>query len=135
MMNGQSIEKTVKLINNLVKQQLWLDFDVKSYNGFDLIIGGSIDLSNDSDLITVRFSNVDYFCLNSTWHSDTSEDVLRVVTEDELIKLRSKVTIHPDSIVFQFIPEDIISSLYISAKNISFEYDSNAIKAPKIRIV
>lgn len=115
------VEETVKSINAFVKKQLWMDFEFASYNWYDLIIGGTIDTSESDYLIEIRFTDVYYVSLNNGWQSDTSKDVLKILTDSEVNILRSSAAINPDCFVFQFISDDLITPLVIAAKEIFFE--------------
>jgi hypothetical protein len=70
-MTRDEVIKAVKKINAYISTKLWMDLEVNQYNGQDLIILGSIDLSYSDYFIGISFSGIDFFCLNTSWQSDT----------------------------------------------------------------
>jgi hypothetical protein len=131
-MKYNNFQETINTINNIVQKQLWMDFEFNQFNGYELIIGGTIDLSDNNYLITIKFSDINFLCLNASWKSDTTKEVLRVLSPDEVQSLKENATIENEYIIFQFIAEDLVTKLYIAAKSISFEYDSTSLSAPKL---
>lgn len=126
-----NFQETVNEINNIVQQQRWMDFEFNQFKGYELIIGGAIDLSEDNYLITIKFSDINFVCLNTSWKSDTGKEVLRILSANEIEALKESVSVETGFIIFQFISEDLITKLYIAAKMISFEYNAVSLSAPK----
>lgn len=130
-MQNTSIATKIKKLNDIIKKQMWMDFDFVGFDGYELTIHGSIDLSSSDYFISLKFIDVDYVSLSGTWSSDTSKDVLRILNEKEITEMRPIAIVNSDCFVFQFIPEVFDSLLYIAAKDFSYECNPNALKASR----
>lgn len=101
-------------INTFVYQHNWMDFEVKSYNGYQLIIAGSTDLMY-YHLIEITFEDVFWFSgFMNGWQSDTSNATLKL--SDEYCKFE----IEEGYYLFEFVCEDYKNNVLVAAKTIHF---------------
>ena len=127
----KKITDTVRKINDLLTSQLWMDFEYSDFDGYELTITGSIDLTYKRSFIVITFRDINFTCINDSWHTDTSRDVLLIPDENEREQLSRQHSIYDDYILFKFLAEDQPGGIYIAAKEIEFKTDGRAVKAPK----
>lgn len=127
-MDEKLIIKTIAQINEKVKSQMWMDFEIGKFNGFELEVEGGIDLTYRRRYINILFSDIDYVCLKSDWKTDEiSGDFLRLATESDILELKEKFTINTGGCkVFIFNSEEG-GYLFVAAKEISFKIDKDAV--------
>lgn len=122
--------KYVKEINQEVTSQMWMDFEVGAYGGYELSIHGTIDPSSQHDFIVVNFKEVDFIATNIEWGTDTSKDVFEIVRKDDPDFLKLGAIVNPNYTIFRFISNDN-TKMYIVAKEVGYEKDDKALRAPK----
>jgi len=128
---NQNITSTVDAINDFVKKQMWMDFEFNQYNGYELLIGGTIDLSAPDYMITIIFRNVNFICLGADWTANTEKDIFKLLDGEEWEVVRQKYQIQSEYSIFQFFAGDSDAPLYVAAKEITYDTDSKAISAPR----
>lgn len=120
-MRTKNIEVSKK-INELICQQSWFDFHVVSFDGYKLIIGGSIDLSYYH---TLEIIFEDIFFVSGFfrgWHSDTEKTVFEI--PDNEIELNEKYEVEEDYQLFIFKTEEYKNDIIIVAKTVSYNTDT-----------
>lgn len=121
-MNRNEIERIVEKINSYLSSKSWMDFEVTQYINYKLLISGSIDTSSSNTDIEIEFQNVYYASLLSDWKTDTSIQVLELVSDFEAEEISSRLKIESGTYIFKFYPEDYSSDVgcYICAKSIAY---------------
>jgi hypothetical protein len=111
--------QTSKEIDKIIRQQLWYDFHIINYDGNDLTVVGSIDLSYFHTL-EIIFKNV-FFVHGflQGWHSDTSKTVFE--TPENPQELNLKYEIEQGHQLFIFKTEYYKNDVIIAAKSISYK--------------
>lgn len=122
--------RIVSEINQLVKAQMWLDFTVEEFDGFHLIIAGTIDPTWHPCYMEIVFSEVNFMSVNSIWHSNTDKDVLHIETGEEYQAYRNRNAILDVYTLFRFISEDD-NDFFVAAKEITYKLDKKAATAFK----
>ncbi|WP_282628373.1 hypothetical protein [Empedobacter sedimenti] len=101
-------------INAFISQHSWMDFEVKSYDGYQLSIAGSTDLMY-YHLIEICFEDVFWFSgFMNGWRTDTSKITLKLSDDDQ------KFEIEEDYHLFEFECEDYENNVFVAAKNVHF---------------
>ena len=101
-------------INDFISQHSWMDFEVKSYDGFCLVIAGSTDLLY-YHLFEISFEDVFWFSgFVSGWRTDTSKEVVKLNTEYQ------KFEIEKGYQLFEFVTEDYQNNVFVAARKMSF---------------
>lgn len=101
-------------INAFISQYSWMDFEVKSYNGYQLTIAGSKDLMY-YHLIEICFDDVFWFSgFMNGWRTDTSKTTIKRSEEYQ------KFEIEADYYLFKFECEDYDNKVFVAAKNVYF---------------
>jgi hypothetical protein len=95
IMNQNGIENIVEKINSYLSSKLWMDFE---------------------------FKVVYYASLLFDWKTDTSVQVLELVSGYEAAEINSRFKIEGGTYIFKFYPEDYSSDVgcYVCAKKISY---------------
>ena len=101
-------------INDFISQHSWMDFEVKSYDGFCLVIAVIIDLLY-YHLCEISFEDVFWFSgFVSGWRTDTSKEVVKINTEYQ------KFEIEKGYQPFEFVTEDYQNNVFVAARKMSF---------------
>lgn len=108
-----SLQQKVDDINIFLKKQPWMDFEIENYSQGTLIIRGYIDFL-ESYQIEICFKNV--FALETTlsWKTNTSIDVMTIVTGIEGLKINKEYYVEQGYTIFSIITEDKINQIFIS---------------------
>lgn len=118
------VRKTVEELDNLIRQQLWFDFQVFSYIGSDLIISGSTDFAYYHQL-ELCFHNVffasAYF---RNWRSDTTKPVFVIPEQLESYQSNIQLEIEQGCRLFLFKTEDFKNDVIIAAESLSYNTDT-----------
>jgi hypothetical protein len=118
-------ENKIEEINSYLKKEMWYDFEILEYKENCLIIIGSTDFTY-SHSIEIKFEDVFLSHFNTEWKSDTTKNVIEVVSGDEARIINVKNRVEQGYILFKFIPEDMEENcfFYIAAKNITYNIDT-----------
>lgn len=116
-----NIVKIVDEINSFIMQNLWMDFEVMQYVGNEVIIMGSIDISNPHD-IEISFRDVFFISVLMEWKTDTSKKILEIVDGEQAVNINRKFHVEQGYHIFKFVPEDYDSNFgcFIAAKEINY---------------
>ncbi|MDM1298333.1 hypothetical protein HXZ94_07435 [Empedobacter falsenii] len=113
-MTPSHIETSVNEINAFISKHNWMDFEIKSYDGYQLIIAGSTDLMY-YHLIEITFEDVFWFSgFMNGWRSDTSKVILK--RSDDYRKFE----IEQGYELVEFDCEDYQNNVFVAAKTIHF---------------
>ncbi|MBO3271847.1 hypothetical protein [Hymenobacter defluvii] len=116
------IHSIVAEIDKEIRQHPWFDFHVFSYNGSELVIAGSEDLSCYHTLEIV-FEDVFFMSgFYQGWHSDTKAPVF-ILPQNES-DLNQQFEIEQGYIAFIFKAEDYKNDIVVAAKHISYNTDT-----------
>ncbi len=118
-------ENKIEEINSYLKKEMWYDFEILEYKKNCLTIIGSTDFTY-SHSIEIKFEDVFLSHFNTEWKSDTTKNVIEVVSGDEARIINVKNRVEQGYILFKFIPEDMEKNcfFYIAAKNITYNIDT-----------
>lgn len=120
MEEEKDLVSTLDEINKFLKQHLWCDFEVISYDGYKLEIGEKTGFYNYD--IKIVFEDVYFLSCLAEWRTDTSVDqIFSLTTADEAYKYNRGYGIIQGYNLFKILAEDIDLPLFISAKAISYE--------------
>ena len=114
----------VNEIDNYIRENTWFDFHVWRYDGRNLIISGSIDLTYYHKLEIV-FKDV-FFASTffESWRSNTNKPVIEIPEHKVNKALNLKFEIEQGYQIFLIRTEDFKNDIYIAAKEISFNTDT-----------
>ena len=128
-MNIERIICIVNEINDYIKKQLWLDFEVLSYENCTLSIIGNIDISSEHD-IKITFNDVSFISMPFEWKTNTSIEAFFLVTGEEAVTLNRKFQVERGHYVFKFIPEGFTGDFgcYLAAKSISYHINDKTVR-------
>ncbi|WP_192820972.1 hypothetical protein [Rufibacter sp. LB8] len=117
-------QNAVLEIDHIIRQNLWFDFHVLSYDGNSLIIGGSTDLSI-SHTLEIVFDDVFFVkAYFEGWHTDTKNTVIEIPTGNTQIELNKKYEIEQGYQLFIIRTEDYKNDVYIAASRITYKTDT-----------
>ena len=120
-MNEEQAKQAVAEINAYLQQQLWFDFEVMEYRGYDLTVMGSLDISAPHD-VEICFKEVFFVSLPMQWKTDTASPPLRLVAGAEAYELNQRFRVEHGHHIFRFTPEDYPEEFgcLVGARAISF---------------
>ncbi len=119
---ADNIDETVSRIDSLIREHLWFDFHVFSYDGHKLIIAGSKDLHYYHKL-EIIFEDVFFFKgYFERWMSETSDPVFILANQDT--ELNGEYEITQGHRVFIFKTGDYRNDVIIAAGSVSFNTDT-----------
>lgn len=116
-------EKNVEQINKIVKSNLWYDFEIISYDGYNLKIGGSTEsllMPNMKYNLEIIFSDIFFISSLSSWSADIVNMPFTVLTGDEARDINLKYQVEQGYSIFQIAVEDHNRPLLVIAGNISY---------------
>lgn len=120
---GNENQKNVLEIDSIIRQNPWFDFHITKYDGYNLTLVGSIDLTYFHTL-EIIFEEV--FFVSSFfegWRTETSEVVIEIPIDETEKELNKKFEIQQGYQLFIIHPEDFKNRIYIAAKRIAYRTD------------
>jgi hypothetical protein len=105
-MDPAEIRRVVSQIDAAIREQPWMDFEVRDYAGSDLAVRGTLDPSSGSDHLEITFSGVFAVSMPMEWRTETSEPVFRILDGDEARDVNLRFGVVQGNTVFGFKPED-----------------------------
>lgn len=121
---SEKYNSIVKQIDDHIRQNVWFDFHVWSYDGRKLVISGSTDLTYYHKL-EIIFTDVFYAStFFEGWHSDTDKSVIEIPNPELNRELNIKFEIEQGYQIFIIRTEDYKNDIYIAAKEVEFNTDT-----------
>src|SRR5882724_11984100 len=115
--------KIVVEIDGVIRQNLWFDFYILKYDGNNLTLAGSTDLTYYHTL-EIIFEEVFFVSSFQGWRSDTNKVVIEIPSEELARELNLKYEIKQGYQVFIIHPEDYKNDIFIAAKRIAYRTDT-----------
>lgn len=116
---------TASEIDQIVRQNKWVNFHVLEYNGRSLSIAGGIDLS-DTHTLEIIFEDVFYASVYfEGWHTNTKDVVIEIPSREIEKELNMKLEIEQGYQLFIMHPEDYNNEIYVAAKSIYYKTNNN----------
>lgn len=114
--------QVVNEVDNFIRKQNWLDFQVSQYDGYNLKVDGSTDFSYYHNL-EIFFHDVFFVSVFfNGWKSDTQQSVFEIPVNE--VELNQQYEIEQDYQLFIFRTEDYTNDVIIAANTISFNTDT-----------
>jgi hypothetical protein len=117
-MNLEEVEKEIDKINKYLKNCLWMDFELSYSRGKEVIISGSIDMSQNNYAVDIYFEEPFHISSLFFWHTDTQKTFIELVKGSEKLYMNTKYNIEEGNYIFKIYPENYESFIYIIAKKI-----------------
>lgn len=119
-LNTCRIQKMIDQINTSIGEAAWFDFMVSEYQGGNLHIVGSTDLSYYYELEVV-FEGVFFMCCNTFWCTAPLEQkVFTLVEGKEACSINYDYQISQGNYLIKIQPEDKEKPFYIACRNIRY---------------
>ena len=120
----EQLQITVAEIDQRIRRHEWFDFHILKNDGFQLVIGGGMDLCYYHEL-EIIFDSVSFVSMPaSEWHSDTRNPVVELRTQDLSDRLEWGFELPSGFHVFIIHPEDFKDKIYVVAKTVSFKKET-----------
>lgn len=110
----------IKIINNYLKSQLWMDFELYNIDGLDIVLVGRLD-ENGSDKIKIIFKRPYAVICTILFTYEGNGDFISLVTGAEAKELNKKYGVLQEKEIFKISDTDINSDMYIIAEEIEVE--------------
>lgn len=104
-MTEQEVKIVIDEINEYLKKQLWMDFEVIEYSKYILRIIGSLDISIMPN-IEIIMKDIFFASTVFNWETDTSQQVLALVEGSEARKLNMKFCVEQGYHLIKFKTEN-----------------------------
>lgn len=127
-LNRQDVQAALDQANRYIVDMAWFDFAVNAYNGQDLSIIGSIDLSYYYQMEVV-FEGASYFNISSSWNTSPSEELVFTLGNSEDYKEVNQYAIDGGySVIVKIKSEDsekhfLVACYGVTVKNGLVKYD------------
>jgi len=117
------MERKIKEINNIVKSQLWFEFEIIKNSSKLLKVRGGLDIFDiDSPYeLIIEFYDVFYIESLMTWQTNTSKNFLRLIKGNEAYKINKEIQVEQGYLIFEFLADDYDKGFIIIAKNIGYK--------------
>jgi len=117
-------KSVVNQIDDYIRQNTWFDFHLWRYDGRNLVISGSTDLTYYHKL-EIIFTDVFFaFTFFQDWHSDTDKPVIEIPNPELNKQLNVKFEIEQGYQIFIIRTEEYKNDIYIASKKIEFNTDT-----------
>lgn len=118
------IEEKIKLINNYLKEQLWMDFELCNMDCGQLEMYGFLDEAGDTKIKIVF--NRPYMMLSTFCFTyEGNKEFISLVTGDEAYEINRKYSVTQGNLIFKISDTNICSDMYIIAQGIQIEILDN----------
>jgi len=117
---NNNLQKVFEL-DKYIRQKGWYDFQVWSYDAWNLVIGGSYDLSYHHSLEITFSGTFFFFGFCQTWQSDTDKTVIEMIQGDLEKELNQKYEIEQYHQLFMIRTEGYKNDIIIASRDISYE--------------
>jgi hypothetical protein len=112
-------QEKIDAINDYVMRHMpWCDFGLSSFDGFELVVTGSIDQSSTVHQIALTFRQVKFIGCHESWHTDTTRRFLRI--RDPLDRCERMPVVEIGHLLFELTPEDFDYPFFIVAQSVEF---------------
>lgn len=105
LMEENEIIEVLEQLNDYLKEQLWMDFEIIEYSKTELKIIGSIDISNKPN-IELIFKDVFFVSTPFNWKTDTRKKVGMLLSGEEAKKINLKYQVEQGYHIIKIQPED-----------------------------
>lgn len=125
-------QRIVNELDNFIRHQGWYDFQMWSYDSWNLIIGGSYDLTYYHTL-EITFSQTFFVSgFFQSWNSDTNNPVIEMIKGELENELNRKYEIEQYHQLFIIRTEDYKNDIIIASRGISYETDMSKMNRKKL---
>lgn len=108
------VEK-IKLINDYLKKQLWMDFELCNMNCGKIELFGFLDEAGE-DKIKIVFDSPYMMMSAFSFTYEGNSDFISLVTGDEAIELNKKYHVTQGNQIFKLSDTNVNNDMYIIAK-------------------
>ena len=113
------IEK-INLINNYLKEQLWMDFELCNMTCSKIEMYGFLDESGE-DKIKIVFDSPYMMLSTFCFTYEGNSDFISLVTGSEAIELNKRYSVIQGNLIFKISDTNINDDMYIIAKGIEVQ--------------
>ncbi|MBC2316025.1 hypothetical protein HCC18_04170 [Listeria booriae] len=120
-MNLQEIHEKIAGINDYLGKCLWMDFEVTSMNGGEIILSGCIDQSYNDYAIEIEFKSPYFVSTLFSRHTDASVPFISLANEEEFVEMNVRYRVEEGNYIFKINVEDYEKTpIYIGASKIDY---------------
>lgn len=110
----------INMINEYLKEQLWMDFEVCNMNCGKIEMFGFLDEAGE-DKIKIIFDKPYMMLSTFCFTYEGNSDFISLVTGDEAVELNKKYNVTQGNHIFKFSDTNINGDMYIIAKEIEVQ--------------
>lgn len=110
----------IKVINDYLKEQLWMDFEICNMNGGKLEMFGFLDEAGE-EKIRITFDRP-YMVISTFFFTyEGNGDFISLVTGNDAVELNKKYGVTQENQIFKLSDTNINSNMYVIAKAIEVQ--------------
>lgn len=114
--NSNNIEK----INEYLKEQLWMDFEMCNMNRGKLELHGFLD-EGDDDNIKITFEQPYLVNCNFFFTYEGKESFISMVDGEDAFQINKRYGVTQGNFIYKFTNTNIAADMFIVAKGIEFQ--------------
>ena len=114
------MKKEIDEINSIMKQYLWMDFELATCSTGEAVLHGYIDEAGE-DKIRITFSGVDTIVCKTCFTFDGERDFLEVLDGEDARNINLKYDVLQGNKIFRLINTNVEGDMYIIAKEVAYE--------------
>lgn len=112
--------RRIKIINDYLKTELWMDFEMCSRNGDAIELQGFLDEAGENKIKIIFKRPYMMMCaLDFTY--DCNIDFISIATGKEASELKKRYNVSEENIIFKLCDTNKISDMYIIAEDIEVQ--------------
>lgn len=116
--------KEINKINDYLKEELWMDFEICKLNGDELILSGRID-ELEEECIRIKFLQPYLVSCTLSIKYGGEIDFIQMVADNEFVEINKKYHVEKGNLVFKIMINEIDEPMLIIAKGIESEIIEN----------
>lgn len=109
----------IKEINEYLKSQLWMDFEVVRINGGNIELYGYLDEAGENK-IKIVFESPYMLITSLNFTYEGEKDFIALVTGSEALKINKRFNVIVGNSIFRLANTNIETDMYVVAKGIDF---------------
>ena len=116
-MNSEDCLKVIKRINDCLKENLWMDFEICRMNEGQIILSGKLD-ELDEELMEISFTQP--FMVSCLTHFSYEDgEFISLIQGEEAIEMNKNYKVEQGNHIFRLLIEDNEKDFFIIAREIS----------------
>lgn len=114
------INEKIEKINEYLKKELWMDFELYGTGFLEVDICGKIDEADD-EKIKISFESPYMISCVSLFTYEGNDDFIKIIEGEEAYQINKKYGVTQGNYIFKLMNTNIEGDMYIIAKSVEVE--------------